>query len=413
MTLRDDVRDYFERESRRLPAPAGLRVDVAAQTRVASHAPQQAIRWAAVLAAALAVAIIVALVASGRLREALNPPATPAGHVPVAAGDIEQVIDFDLADRNHGWALIGVCHQSSTYDLGPCQFWVESTRDGGHSWVDPVKVGPQFAGFDADSPRHIHFADASDGFVYGLGVAFVTHDAGRTWSQLPGETSELVAITGFATVWAVLQPCATGAQCPFVVRTSTDGGRTWSLAAPLPSGFQPEQAVAFGPSGLLLAGPGAGDLVITNDDGRTWRPIAGRCPAGAVGNYIATSDGQELWELCVITATPLAMQLLSSEDSGRTWQENAALPGQGRQPGLAIQAILLVSTRPGWVFFSIGELPIELTTDGGRTWTAVTGTAYFDYIVFCASGEGWAEHGAIYATNDGGRTWTKLASQPV
>lgn len=411
MTLRDEVRDYFQRESQRLPAPAGLRADAVARASAAPATPS--IRWAPVLAALLAVAIVAVLLAGGQLRRVLNPPLTPGGHIRVTSNQIEQVVDFDLTDRNHGWALIGVCDQIAVGELGPCQFWVEATHDGGRTWVDPVKVGPQFSAFDADTPRHIHFANASDGFVYGLGVAFVTHDAGRTWTELPGQTSELVAITGSATVWAALEPCATGTQCPFAVRASSDGGRNWSGAAPLPVGFQPDQAIAFGPSGLLLAGPGTGDMAITNDDGRTWRSIAGRCSAGAVGNYIATSDGQELWQLCHVTSTPLVLRLFTSEDSGKTWVENSALPGQGLLPGPGIDTVLLVSTQPGHALFNIGLLPIELTTDGGRTWKPVTSSAYWDLIVFSSSGEGWAEHGAIYATHDGGRTWTKLQSQPV
>ncbi len=107
------------------------------------------------------------------------------------------------------------------------------------------------------------------------------------------------------------------------------------------------------------------------------------------------------------------MRLFTSDDSGKTWVENSALPGEGQLPSAGIQTILLVSTQPGHALFSIGQLPIELTTDGGRTWTPVTRTAFYDRIVFCSSGEGWAEHGAIYATHDGGRTWTKLQSQPV
>jgi len=296
MTLRDDVRDYFEQESRRLPAPARLRADATARAS-AAPATTPSLRWAAVLAALLAVAILAGLLASGQLRRVLSQQVTPGGHIRVTSSQIEEVLDIDLADRNHGWALIGVCDQG-TLNLGPCQNWVDPTRDGGRTWVDPVKVGPQDTGFSADTPRHIHFANASDGFVYGLGVAFVTHDGGRTWTEVPGETSELVTIMGSATVWAVLEPCATGAQCPFAVRTSLDGGRNWSAAAPLPAGFVPDQANAFGPSGLLLAGPGTGDMAITNDDGNTWRSIPGRCSAGDVGNYVATSDGQDLWQLC-------------------------------------------------------------------------------------------------------------------
>src|SRR5690348_10546187 len=230
MTLRDDVRDYFEREARRLPAPAGLRLDAAARAG-ATTSPPRSIRLAAVLAALLAVAIVAVLLAGNELRRVLNPQVTPGGHIRVTSGQTAQVIDFDLVDRNLGWVLAAVCDHNVANGLGNCQAWVVATRDGGHTWVDPAKVGTLFSGYDADGPRHIHFANTSDGFVYGLGVAFVTHDGGRTWTRIPGQTSELIAITGFATVWAVLEPCATGSQCPFAVRASSDGGRTWAAAA--------------------------------------------------------------------------------------------------------------------------------------------------------------------------------------
>jgi photosystem II stability/assembly factor-like uncharacterized protein len=72
------------------------------------------------------------------------------------------------------------------------------------------------------------------------------------------------------------------------------------------------------------------------------------------------------------------------------------------------------STGPGSALFSIGQLPLELTTDGGRSWTAVTSGAFWVLIVFGTASDGWVMHagGAIWATHDGGRTWTKLSSAP-
>jgi photosystem II stability/assembly factor-like uncharacterized protein len=408
MTLRDDVRDYFDRESRRLPVPAGLRADVTARA-IEVPTARRTIRLAAVVAGVLAVAIVAALIASGQLRQVLNPPTTPGGHIQLRSGQIEQLVDADLIDSKHGWVLIAVCDQN-----GPCKFVVEATLDGGRTWGDPVDTGPHTGGFGADSPRHIHFANANDGFVYGLGIAFVTHDGGRTWNQLAGTASELVAITGSTTVWAVLQQCSGGGQCLFGVMASSDYGRHWSNSSPLPRGFQPSQAIAFGSQGLLLAGPGAGDMAITTDGGRTWRSVPGRCSAGSVGNYVTTLDGLELWQMCNVASTPLVLRLFTSEDSGKTWAESPAVPGNGQLPSLGVQSIALVSTGPGSALFSIGQLPLELTTDGGRSWTAVTSGAYWTLIVFGTPTDGWLVHagGVIWATHDGGLTWAKLPAQP-
>ena len=221
MTLRDDMHDYFERESLRLPVPAALRADVTVR---AAQAPVPSVRWAAALAVVLAAAIIAGLVAAGRLRQEQSP-AVPAG-VPVGSGQMKVVLDADLVDPLRGWALLGVCERANNQ----CRAWVESTADGGRSWGGAVTVGPKFDGGDGDSPRHIHFASMADGFVYGLGNAYATHDGGKTWSQMPGEFSNLLSITGFATIWELLQPCSSGSRCPIAVRTSVDGGRTWWAA---------------------------------------------------------------------------------------------------------------------------------------------------------------------------------------
>lgn len=413
MTLRDDVRDYFERESRRVPMPTGLRASVTARAVAAPAATApMTFRWAAVLAALLAVAIIAGLVAAGRLRDLFSSP-TPGGHIRISSTQDARVVDVDLVDSKHGWALIIVCDRSDP-GQGPCQFWTEATNDGGRSWVDAVQVGGTSL-LGADSPRYVHFANRSDGFVYGLGVAFVTHDGGRSWTQLPGQVSELVAITGRSTVWAVLEPCATGATCPFEVRTSADAGRTFTRASPLPAGFVPGQAVAFGPAGLMLGGADSGDMVITNDYGRTWSSVPGRCPAGSLSNSIATPDGQELWQLCAMSEIPVLSRLFISEDAGRTWVELHGVPGNGVFASVSVQQGTFVSPQPGSIVMANAQQPIELSTDGGNTWTQVTSLGYWALIVFCSPNDGWAVHigGEIWATTDGGRTWTKLAGQPV
>ena len=401
MTLRDDIHDYFERESLRLPVPAALRADVTVR---AAQAPVPSVRWAAALAVVLAAAIIAGLVAAGRLRQEQSP-AVPAG-VPVGSGQMKVVLDADLVDPLRGWALLGVCERANNQ----CRAWVESTADGGRSWGGAVTVGPKFDGGDGDSPRHIHFASMADGFVYGLGNAYATHDGGKTWSQMPGEFSSLLSITGFATIWELLQPCSSGSRCPIAVRTSVDGGRTWWAAAALPRELQPDRVVAFGRSGLLLAGPGKGDMAITGDGGRSWRSIAGRCALDNPGNSVATADGTEIWQVC--GAQTLGINVTT--DGGAHWVSRQN-PAVGNLVGPFVvspklgMALLIASTTEAGI---VSELLVS--QDRGASWKSVPGAKGFGAIVFCETGEAWTSdgYGNIWASADDGLNWTKLPSEP-
>ncbi len=401
MTLRDDMHDYFERESLRLPAPAALRADVTVR---AAQAPVPSVRWAAAIAVVLAAAIIAGLVAAGRLRQEQSP-AVPAG-VPVGSGQMKVVLDADLVDPLRGWALLGVCERANNQ----CRAWVESTADGGRSWGGAVTVGPKFDGGDGDSPRHIHFASMADGFVYGLGNAYATHDGGKTWSQMPGEFSSLLSITGFATIWELLQPCSSGSRCPIAVRTSVDGGRTWWPAAALPRELQPDRVVAFGRSGLLLAGPGKGDMGITGDGGRSWRSIAGRCALDNPGNSVATADGTEIWQVCGTQTLGINV----TTDGGARWVSRQN-PAVGNLVGPFVvspklgMALLIASTTEAGI---VSELLVS--QDRGASWKSVPGAKGFGAIVFCETGEAWTSdgYGNIWASADDGLNWTKLPSEP-
>ncbi|HET7466086.1 MAG TPA: sialidase family protein [Candidatus Dormibacteraeota bacterium] len=404
MTFRDDVREYFERESRRLPAPAGLRADVTAGA-LERPRPTSTVRWAAVLAALLAVAIVAGLLASSELRKVLNPPVVP-GHVHVGAGQTQIFLDVSPIDGLHAYALIVLC--GADY-ITNCQAWVESTADGGRTWGGAVKVGPTFRGSDADTIRHIHFATVADGFVYGLGVAYVTHNAGRTWSQAPSDFSNLVWIAGATAVWELVDPCPAGTVCPIGVRMSVDGGRTWSTAAALPGGLEPQEIVPFGASGLLLGSPGKGDMAITTDGGRTWRSIGGRCSSDSPGNSVATSDGREIWQVCGTQS----LGVFVSTDGGVHWTAHQN-PGVGNLVGP-----ILISPVPGTALLTTSTTTagvisdLLVSRDGGASWQLIPAARGFWPPEFTQAGVAWSVdlHGYVWISTDDGLTWVKR-SQP-
>jgi len=231
---------------------------------------------------------------------------------------------FDLANAATGWLLLSNCTQPRT---GECQFMVAAAGDGGQTWSAPVQVGPSYDPTDGGAPRTVRFINAVDGFVYGSGGAFATHDGGKTWSALDLPATFFDAISGRGqTVWAATYPCPKGTVCAYEVRLSHDGGRSWSAPRRLPGGFFPSDLIPLGTSSALLSGPSSGDLEMTSDGGNTWRAIKGQCSEGYFRAPIASSDGQEIWELCLgIPGNASAVKVLFvSEDGGKSWSRKAS-----------------------------------------------------------------------------------------
>jgi photosystem II stability/assembly factor-like uncharacterized protein len=224
-------------------------------------------------------------------------------------------------------------------------------------------------------------------------------------------------ITGRGSLaWAATYPCAKGQSCPYEIRSSNDGGRTWSAPYKLPLGYSPAEGVPFATSGLLVAT--YGDLLITFDAGASWQPIKSPCaPDNLMQRDIATSDGRELWELCSYfpAAQGIAARILYvSQDAGGSWSPRA-LPQMGGSP--ATNRIGdMVSLAPGTALFNPGNAGVMVSHDGGAKWIAAgPADVYFVAVRFCSASDGWAldAQGYIWATSDGGDHWTRSAGLEI
>ncbi len=313
------------------------------------------------------------------------PQAQPPSPSPPRAGLF--AVDEDMVDPRTGWMLVTNCPISST-----CYYAVVGTLDSGRSWSHPVQVGPSFPSYDGDAPRTIRFENRLDGFVYGYGGAYVTHDGGKAWQSLalPAVSVYSIAINGNS-AWVTTQPCPKGTPCPIEVRSSTDGGRNWSGAYQLPAGFSPEAPVAF-PDGVIMSSVPTGDIEITTDAGVTWRSIKSRCTGNPFRGYATTVDGIELWEVCVGERDPNGLftskSLFVSEDGGKSWSP--------RDPTPAFPE-LIVSTRTGVAFVatSAGSM---VTRDGGKTWSELSqdGVTFVMIALGAPVGDGPSTDGVPY-----------------
>jgi photosystem II stability/assembly factor-like uncharacterized protein len=342
-------------------------------------------------------------------KQAPSPIATPPAGTPQLALE-----DLDLLDSSTGWILVSSCASATS---ATCKYSVEATLDGGTSWTKPVQVGPIFDRTDGDAPRTVRFLNHQDGFVYGYSGAYVTHDGGQTWSDagLPAKFVYGVAAAG-QTVWAVTSPCGKGVSCQLEVRRSIDGGRSWLAPHALPLGFSPESLVTFA-SGVAMSSVPLGDIQITSDGGATWRAIKSQCTANPFRGYLATSDGSELWELCIgypdATSNTADKTLFASQDGGKSWNQRATSLNGGvlQQSGYPVW---LVSNRSHVAFMSAAPTPL-VTHDTGSTWTPVGLDATgLSLIRFAGSHYGWALEGTryIWVTADGGETWSPGGGLP-
>jgi photosystem II stability/assembly factor-like uncharacterized protein len=161
------------------------------------------------------------------------------------------------------------------------KFRLVATHDGGQSWalVDP-------AGMPAALPGEFGFAASGTCLITsghqawiasgGGAVPRVFHsrDFGRTWTVadtpvVAGPTAGIYSLAA----WGARHVVAVGGDFTAptahvdIAATSTDGGRSWQLAAAMPGGYR--SGVAFvGPHTLVAVGPTGSD--ISTDGGRTW-----------------------------------------------------------------------------------------------------------------------------------------------
>jgi photosystem II stability/assembly factor-like uncharacterized protein len=409
VSFRDDVRRHFERAAALQPVPMGLRTSVTADAARSVKSDQpRTLRWAAAVAGVLAVAIVAGLLASGELRRVITTPVVPGTPRPVLPRVLPpgNVVDASLYESDSGWVLLDRC------SAGMCTYYVSTSHARG-PWTGPVQVGPSYPVDHAAAPRHVHVVspDGMDGFVYGGGEAFVTHDGGQTWQDVK-LLGGVLSITGQGTAWMVTYyiSCDYDTTCARV-QISRDGGRTWSLTSQLPA-FVPVNVVAFAKGGLMMSND-AGDILMTQDGGQTWTRLKGNCTPDSVANRIATGDGNQIWQTCTGTqpnpaerTLPWSSALFVSNDGGQSWAgDGSVLAGTFQMLWSPVHDGLVVATNTAGLM---------VTKDGGQSWTQIeTNPQFFAMVSLSdlAEGSAWAVDsvGAIWATADAGRTWVRLA----
>ena len=272
------------------------------------------------------------------------------------------------------------------------------TEDGGATWtptsrptIDPL----DFRDIDAVSERVAYVMSIGAG---SLSRIFKTTDAGATWTlQFINEHPE--AFFDAMAFWDADHGIAVSdaVQGAFVIITTDNGGRTWTRvpAEKLPPALPNEGAFAasgtnvtvFGSSHVWF-GTGAAArarVLYSADRGATWQIAETPLRAGASsGIYsIAFRDASH----GVIVGGDYAKEAEAVEnaaitsDGGRTWTLTTGLSG--------FRSVVAYLPGSPATFLAAGPLGSNISTDDGRTWSAVQGPGFDTFSFAPGKMVGW------------------------
>lgn len=261
------------------------------------------------------------------------------------------------------------------------------------------------------------------------GTVVRTSDGGASWQRLIIPGSEKL---DFRDIDAVSEDVAfalsIGSGESSRIYKTVDAGRTWSLqfTSQEPKAFFDAMAFWDAERGIAFSDSIDGQLVIlrTDNGGRSWarvpaeglpRALDNEGAFAASGTNVAVYGRDHVW---IGTGAAAVSRVLRSSDGGKTWTAAATPLAAGGSSG--IFSIAFRDALHGIVVG--GDYRKEaaavdnaaITSDGGKTWTAMRGLSGFRSVVSYVPGAKTPEliavgpQGADYSQDDG-RSWTPIA----
>jgi photosystem II stability/assembly factor-like uncharacterized protein len=356
------------------------------------------------------------------------------------SGQEFSVTAIHMVDAHTGWAIGGLVTPGDH---------VLFTTDGGNTWKDVTPPEEAATGGEQKAATG-YFQDAQSAWVVfsylsgttpAQSVVWRTQDGGATWQasqplDLSGlnefyNPGSLQFVDGQAG-WLLVHVGVGMMHDYYVLYHTTDSGVNWArIQDPYKDTSSTmscsKTALLFTDAthGWLLGdcqGVAAGvQLFKSNDAGVTWQPLSLPEPPDypgffsteaqvACGAYDPFFFGNDLGRIAVNchdysgTQITYFYYLYTTQDGGSTWTSNT-YPGEG---------IYFFSADTGWAI----SKKIQLTTDGGRTWKAISDVSWKAQMDFVSEQIGWAiatadNQVALVKTDNGGARWSILVPSVV
>ncbi|MBC9822568.1 oxidoreductase [Terrabacter sp. MAHUQ-38] len=278
------------------------------------------------------------------------------------------------------------------------------TTDGGATWAD---VRPRGLGTEALQFRDIEAFDAQRAVILSIGEGedsriLVTDDGGATWAESfrntePTAFYDCIAFSSPQRGLAMSDPVAGRFR---LVETS-DGGHSWSLvdASGMPDALPGE--FGFAASGTCLStgvggrtylasgGVDPGRFFTSSDHGRTWTvadsPVAGGPSAGIFS--VSFRDARRGVIVGGDFAAPSGAvdNAAWTDDGGATWTTSTTNPSGYRSGSAWVSG----TARTARTVLAVGPSGSDVSTDGGRSWSTFDAGS-FDSVECTDDGACWA-----------------------
>jgi photosystem II stability/assembly factor-like uncharacterized protein len=287
---------------------------------------------------------------------------------------VSTIHGLSFIDRYTGWAL------ASFHDPSPLKTnanYLLKTTDGGDSWVFLGSI--PYAHFSK-----VDFVNSTTGYIAGAGMPNLmkTTNGGLSWQDAPNASN-----AGLRDV--LFTATEHGYTCGNNFYYTHDGGSSWDYTYC----YHPKSVGMYDHyNGWTISI----DKVFKVTDG------------GANLDYQFTVDKSLLVDLSVVDATTAyvigkQVTILATHDGSESWQEiSKGTPN-------SLYSIFFLNEHEGWAG---GENHTLLNThDGGEHWSAcnnITASEAISAIQFINADTGWYFGGNVYRTTDGGLTWSQL-----
>jgi photosystem II stability/assembly factor-like uncharacterized protein len=253
----------------------------------------------------------------------------------------------------------------------------------------------------------LRFADPSDGWAFGAGPAWATHDGGAHWHELDFNWTFLQLEPGAnGYVYAVVQICATpgnASGCAYWVMRSRSSLESWSPISPpgSPSG-RPVIGIHGDTVWVMYFGASPGLEWTSHDDGERWIRGAMPCETDLGGTFDPVST-TVIWAFC---ATGTAGVPLLSTNGGASFVD-AGGTGSAFWNGAMVAAL---SSR--YAFVGAGNSALQVTTNAGHSYRSMPQFPNALWVGFTDSEVGYVitldqttNTSQLWRTTDAGTTW--------
>jgi hypothetical protein len=272
-----------------------------------------------------------------------------------------------------------------------------------------------------DGVTRVLFANAKDGWAYGPGL-WVTHNGGVSWHEVITHhhvVYSMAVTSGY--VVATFDTCGSvGSYCyapaTFTVETTPVHRDAWRPVPGAAGKGAPALTAAGGTAYAYGAGtpsfPGKLTLLAGPANGSEhWHSQAMPCPAGAI-TASAVSAGHLLLACALLGGHPATTHLYRSADGGARWKQFATRP--------LFDGASVIEQTPNGTLLAGGIYDgIELSRDGGRTWTrpasvddsnSIQGGGYLG-AALVTNDDGYVIGylGPLWITRNGGKSWRQVS----